>query len=54
MADGYLEKHREEYEARKEAWLRKKRHLTGARSQSSQKPKKHITRQIERPDDEAL
>ena len=27
MADGFLEKHHEEYEARKEAWLRKKKHL---------------------------
>ena len=26
MADGFLEKHHEEYEARKEAWLRKKKH----------------------------
>ena len=42
MADGYLEKHQEEYEARKEAYLRKKRHL----------PK--VTRTLQRPDDEAL
>ena len=42
MADGFLEKHQETYESRKEAWLRKKKHL----------PK--ITKQIERPDDEAL
>lgn len=42
MADGFLEKHHEEYEARKEAWLRKKRHA----------PK--IKRRLERPDDEAL
>jgi hypothetical protein len=42
MADGYLEKHQEDYEARKEAFLRKKRHL----------PKKgHV---LQRPDDEAL
>ena len=27
MADGYLEKHHEDYEARKAAWLRKKKHL---------------------------
>ena len=40
MADGFLEKHHEEYEARKEAWLRKKKHV----------PK----RRLERPDDEAL
>lgn len=43
MADGYLEKHREDYEARKAAWLRKKRHL----------PKSN-QREIERPDDESL
>ncbi len=39
MADGDLEKHREEYEARKEAWLRKKRHLSNGKSQGSQKPR---------------
>lgn len=27
MADNFLEKHYEEYEARKAAWLRKKKHL---------------------------
>lgn len=27
MADGYIEKRQQDYEARKEAWLRKKRHL---------------------------
>lgn len=43
MADGFLEKHQQDYEARKEAYLRKKRHLP-------QKP----TRKLERPDDEAL
>ena len=44
MADGYLEKHHEDYEARKAAWIRKKKkHLPKA------KP-----RNIERPDDEAL
>lgn len=42
MADGFLEIHHEEYEARKEAWLRKKKHA----------PK--IKRRLERPDDEAL
>ena len=42
MADGYLEKHQQDYETRKEAYLRKKRHLprTGKR--------------LQRPDDEAL
>lgn len=39
MADGFLEKHYEEYEARKEAWLRKKKHL----------PK--TVKKIERPED---
>lgn len=42
MADGFLEKHYEDYEARKAAWLRKKKHL----------PK--TARKIERPADEAL
>ena len=42
MADGFLEKHHEEYEARKEAWLRKKKHL------------QKINKKLERPVDEAL
>lgn len=42
MADNYLEKHREEYEIRKQQWLRKKRHLPVAKPT----PRK--------PDDEAL
>ena len=42
MADGYLESHQEEYEARKAAYLRMKKHL----------PK--IPRRLERPDDESL
>jgi hypothetical protein len=43
MADNFLEKHYEEYEARKAAYLRKKRHLP-----------KITTRLPERPEDEAL
>ncbi len=43
MADNFLEKHREEYELRKEAYLRKKKHL----------PKRPL-RTPERPPDEAL
>lgn len=43
MADGFLEKHHEEYEARKAAWLCKKRHLP-----------RNTKRRLERPDDEAL
>jgi hypothetical protein len=43
MADGFLEKHYEDYEARKAAWLRKKKHLPKAKSQK-----------LERPDDESL
>lgn len=39
MADGFLEKHHEEYEARKEAWLRKKKHLP------------NTVKKIERPED---
>jgi hypothetical protein len=42
MADGYLEKHQQDYEARKAAYLRKKKHL----------PK--LSPRLERPDDEAL
>ena len=42
MADNFLEKHYEEYEARKVAYLRKKKHL----------PK--MPRPLERPEDEAL
>lgn len=42
MADGYLEKHQQDYEARKAAWQRKKRHL----------PK--VSLRPARPDDEAL
>lgn len=46
MADNYLERHREQYEARKAEWLRRKRlHLT-------KKAPKVPT--IERPADEAL
>lgn len=43
MADNYLERHREEYEARKVAWLLRKKHL----------PKKP-QRSVSKPDDEAL
>lgn len=43
MADNYLEKHREEYELRKMAYLRKKKHLP-----------KIKPRQPQRPEDEAL
>lgn len=42
MADGFLEKHQQDYEARKAAYLRKKRHLPMNR----QRP--------DPPDDEAL
>ena len=44
MADNFLERHREDYEQRKAAWLRKKRHL----------PKLKTPAQIQRPDDEAV
>jgi len=43
MADNFLERHYEDYEAKKEAWLRRKKRL------SSTKP-----RQIHRPEDESL
>lgn len=43
MADNFLEKHREEYELRKAAYLRKKKHLPKTKYQK-----------LVRPDDEAL
>ncbi len=43
MADNFLERHREEYELRKAAWLRKKKHL-------ARQPKA----KLQKPDDEAL
>lgn len=42
MADGYLEKHQLDYEARKEAWMRKKKHLP------------RLSRRPEKPEDESL
>ncbi len=42
MADGYIERHYADYEARKAAWLRQKR-LPKARQP-----------QVEKPEDEAL
>jgi hypothetical protein len=42
MADGYIEQHQHEYEARRDAYLRRKRHLPP------------LSRRPERPDDEAL
>ena len=42
VADGFLEKHQQDYEARKEAWLRKKRHLP------------LVSKRPQKPDDEAL
>lgn len=44
MADNFLEYARESYEKKKAEWFRKKRHL----------PKNSITREINKPDDEAL
>jgi len=43
MADNFLERQRRDYEERKQAWLRKKKHM----------PKK-ATRTIKRPEDESL
>ena len=43
MADGYREKHQQDYEERREAYLRRKRHLPPLKG-----------RQLQRPDDEAL
>ena len=44
MADNFLEKHYEEYEARKAAYLRKKKHLSSTKHH-------HLP---DRPEDEAL
>ena len=43
MADGYIEKHQQEFEDRRDAYLRRKRHLP---------PLKNC--RLQRPDDEAL
>lgn len=43
MADNFLERHREDYEQRKAAWLRRKKHLPKIKKPT-----------ILRPDDEAL
>ncbi len=48
MADNYLERHREEYEQRKAAWLRKKKLFMKGKSKVATQS------QLERPDDEAL
>ena len=42
MADGFLEKHQQDYETRKAAYERRKRHLPPLRPR------------LQRPDDEAL
>ncbi len=42
MADNYLEHHREEYEKRKIAWLRKQKHLPIKKNN------------LKRPEDESL
>ena len=36
MADNYLERHREEYEQRKQAWLKKKKHIPKAKQKASE------------------
>lgn len=46
MADNFLERHREEYELRKAAWLKKKRLFLKST------PKAQLN--LKRPDDEAL
>ena len=49
MADGYLEQHQQDYEARRDAYLRRQRFPASAKGRTIAKK-----RQIERPDDEAL
>lgn len=39
MADGFLEKHYEDYEARKAAWLQKKKHLSKKKKEILSAPK---------------
>lgn len=48
MADNFLERHREEYEIRKAAWLKKKKLFM--KSGKKQKPQT----QMPRPEDEAV
>ena len=48
MADGFLEKHYEDYEARKAAWLKK------GQCHSNTKVRHKLKGTIERPDNEAL
>lgn len=43
MADNFLERHREDYEQQKAAWLRRKKHLPKIKKPA-----------IQRPDDETL
>ena len=40
MADGYLETHQQEYEARKAAWLRKKSALPGQQKRHIEKARR--------------
>lgn len=40
MADNYLERARENYEARKAAWLKKKKHLSAKRPSATAKQEK--------------
>ncbi len=42
MADGYLEKRQQDYEAKRDAFLRRKQHLPP------------VKRRLQRPEDEAL
>ena len=47
MADNFLERHREDYEQRKAAWLRKKGH-------SRRRSPARLQRRLQRPADESL
>lgn len=44
MADNFLERHREDYERRKKAWLMRKRHIV----------QQTTTGRVMKPDDESL
>ncbi len=57
MADGYLEKHYADYEARKAAWQRSGRRSQALQQRSGQRLQAlqhQQSSQIDRPEDEAL
>lgn len=53
MADGFLETHQADYEARRDAYLQGKYRHT-QKNTAAKTPRRNVRRTIERPDDEAL